>query len=192
MTAKTFASLSNPELLRMIKAGAIGVLPTDTVYGLVAQANNDQALERFYKAKQRGNEPGTIIGASVDQFVAMGFPADALKLAARYWPETVSVVIDASDVAHMLKQHRSSLALRIPAPRELRSLLDKSGPLMTTSANPPGEPIAHTIEEAKEYFGDTIDFYVGTNYIDYSSSTIVGIDAEGNTTTYRQGSAIIQ
>jgi tRNA A37 threonylcarbamoyladenosine synthetase subunit TsaC/SUA5/YrdC len=51
-------------------------------------------------------------------------------------------------------------AVRIPDNIELLTLLDKTGPLQTTSANPPGEPTANSIEEAKAYFGDQVDFYI--------------------------------
>ena len=189
--SRTFTSLSDPELIRIINNGAIGVLATDTVYGLVAQASSHSALERFYSAKPRHYEPGTIIGASIEQFLKIGFSLTSLQIAAQYWPGAVSVVLDAQDVANSLKHHRDSLAVRIPEPIELQALLTSTGPLMTTSANAPGEPTAHTTDEAKDYFGDTVDFYVDSGPIDNPPSTILGIDSNHKITVFRQGSVPI-
>ncbi len=185
---KHFHSVTDPELIDLLRRGAIGVLPTDTVYGLVAPARDKSAVSRMYAVKERPSQPGTTIGASIGQFEQLGFPYTPLAAANHYWPAPLSVVIDAAHVPAYLKVDRESLPVRIPDAPELLDLLSKVGALMTTSANHPGVPTATTIQAAIDYFGDTVDFYVDAGDLgDRPPSTIIGFDADGQITIYRDG-----
>ncbi len=164
----------NTELAERIKAGAVGVIPTDTVYGVVASARNPEAVERLYKLKSRENKPGTIIAASIDQLVELGIKRRYLKAVEQFWPGSVSVEIP----HHLDYLHQSTgrQAFRIPDDKELLELLEQTGPLQTTSANLPGEPPATTAAEAKKYFGDSVDFYVdGGDLSGRKPSTIIKV-----------------
>lgn len=159
------------------KPGSVGVIPTDTVYGLVARAADQQAVECLYGLKQRETKPGTIIAASLEQLEGLGLKHRYLKAVEQFWPGAVSVIIPCSD-PQLAYLHRGklSLAVRIPADTNLRKLLEKTGPLVTTSANPPGEATATTISQAKDYFGKTVDFYIdGGDLSNRAPSTIVRI-----------------
>ena len=185
---KVFTSVTSPRLIKMIKAGAIGVIPTDTVYGLVAKASKRTAIERMYKVKERPHKAGTIIGASISQFKDLGFPYEPLRAANHYWPASLSVVVDASNVADYLKADRDALPVRIPDSPKLLKLLSVTGPLMTSSANHPGAPTATTIKQAMAYFDDDIDFYVDAGDLgDWPPSTIIGFDDAGEIIVHRQG-----
>jgi tRNA A37 threonylcarbamoyladenosine synthetase subunit TsaC/SUA5/YrdC len=75
-----------------------------------------------------------------------------------------------------LHQGVGSLAMRIPRNDKLQALLEKTGPLLTSSANPPGDPPATTITAAKEYFGDSVDFYLdGGDLTGHQASTIIRV-----------------
>lgn len=140
--------------------GAIGVIPTDTVYGLAARAADEAAAARLYALKRRDDKPGTLIAADIGQLEDLGLKHRYLKAVEQFWPGAVSVVIPASDPAlKYLHRGKMSLAVRIPAGEELHKLLKKTGPLLTSSANPPGESPAATIAQAREYFGAEVDFY---------------------------------
>lgn len=155
---QTFTSLSDPEVIQRLRNGGVAVIPTDTVYGLVCLAANRDAVERLYALKDRERKPGTIIAATTDQFAEIGIPKRYVVGAERYWPGAVSVETPHS-IAY-LHQGTGRQALRIPDDTSLLVLLAKVGALQTTSANKPGEPVAETIEAAKAYFGDSVDFYV--------------------------------
>jgi L-threonylcarbamoyladenylate synthase len=158
----------------LLKPGAIGVIATDTVYGIVARAADPLAVERLYKLKRRDHKPGTIIAASIDQLVELGIPRRYLKAVEQFWPGAVSVEIP-HRIAY-LHQNTGRQAFRIPDDKDLLALLNKTGPLQTSSANHPGEPPANTITEAKHYFGDSVDFYVdGGNLSKRQASTIIRI-----------------
>ena len=190
--AEIFTSLGDKELTEMLKSGAIGVIPTDTVYGLVARADDPEAIERMYNVKARPNQAGTLIAASTEQLVSLGFPSSALDYANHYWPASLSVVIDATEVANYLKKDRNSLPVRIPDSPQLLDLLSRTGPLMTTSANPPGESTATNIRQAMEYFGDSVDFYVDIGDLGQRPpSTIVSFDEHGKAIVHRDGAVKI-
>lgn len=164
------------DIPKLLKDGKIGVLPTDTVYGLVCRAADQAAVERLYKLKQREQKPGTIIAASVEQLVELGLKARYLKAVESYWPNSITIIIPTGfDLPH-LHQGKGALAVRIPKSSDFTKLLEKTGPLLTSSANHPGEKPANTIQEAKQYFGDQVDFYVdGGDLSDRQASTIIRV-----------------
>lgn len=159
------------------KQGAIGVIPTDTVYGVVARATDHEAVTRLYELKKRDSKPGTVIAADIGQLEELGLKHRYLKAVEQFWPGAVSVVIPASDPdLEYLHRGRMSLAVRVPAGKELQSLLKKTGPLLTSSANRSGEPPAATIAQARKYFDDKVDFYVdGGDLSGRQPSTVIRI-----------------
>ncbi len=184
--SQRFNSVVDTGLVKLLHNGAVGVIPTDTVYGLVARACDQQAIERLYNVKKRPNQPGTVIAHSIDDLALLGLDRRELSRAAVYWPDSVSVIVDATHVASYLKRTRISLAVRIPRDPLLQRLLAQTGPLMTTSANKPGLPTSTSIAEAEAYFGETIDFYVDVGYVGGDNpSKIVGFDSKGNLTVFR-------
>jgi tRNA A37 threonylcarbamoyladenosine synthetase subunit TsaC/SUA5/YrdC len=89
--AAYYASLSDPQLVALINAGAIGIIPTDTVYGLVGRADHPEAIAKLYHVKDREQAPGTIIAHSVDTLSALGFPLASLSRATRHWQAFTSL-----------------------------------------------------------------------------------------------------
>lgn len=171
----------------LLEAGAVGVLPTDTIYGLAARALDQKAVARLYALKNRRNKPGTVIASGLDQLIGLGLNARQLKEAERFWPGPVSVIIDCpSKNLEYLRVGSKSLAVRIPKDEKLRHVLEKTGPLLTTSANTPDDPPSNTIEEAKSYFGDKVDFYIdGGNLSSRKPSKIITINDLGQVTVLR-------
>ena len=187
-----FTSVDNDELINILNGGGIGVLPTDTVYGLVARAADPAAIQKRYDTKKRASQPGTLIASSINDLAKLGLDSRQLSLAAKFWPGQISVVVNADNVATYLKQTRDNLAVRIPDDPSLSRLLARTGPLMTTSANVPGQPISSTIAEAKAYFGDKVDFYVdGGTITNNQPSTIIGLDEHASIIIFRRGTVDI-
>jgi L-threonylcarbamoyladenylate synthase len=171
---KILHAVDNPEVTTLLLSGAVGVLPTDTVYGLVCRAADTVAVERLYKLKSREHKPGTIIAATIDQLVDLGLKARYLKAVVQFWPGAISVQIPHQ--IDYLNLGTGRQAVRIPDDNKLQKLLLKTGPLQTTSANLPGEPVAGTVKEAQDYFDDRIDFYVdGGDLSNRAPSTILRI-----------------
>lgn len=171
----------------LLPDGKVGVMPTDTVYGLVASAADRQAVERFYALKNREQKPGTLIAAHIDQLLQLGVDQHDIDTVSQWWPNPLSAVlrVNSNDYLH---QGVGTLAMRVVADETIRRLLESTGPLITSSANQPGEPPATTVDDAFAYFGDTIDFYVDGGLIDSAlPSTIIRPGASG-IEILRQGS----
>lgn len=181
-----FDSLQDNQLVAAIKGGAVGIIPTDTVYGIVCAANDSQAVVRLYALKDREQKPGTIIAANVTQILGLGIHPAYLSIVDKFWPGPVSVETPHSIV--YLHQGTGRQAIRIPDDERLRTFLEKTGPLQTTSANQPGKPHANTVAEALEYFDNRVDFYVdGGDTTGSEPSTIIRITDDGTVEVIRQG-----
>ncbi len=186
---KIFSDLADPQIAQLLNQGMIGVVPTDTVYGLVARAQSRGAVERLYSLKPRELAPGTMIGASINQLASVGLEVSNLNKIDHLWPSSTSVVIDAQSSPQFLRHNRTALPVRIPDYPEITKLAEQTGPLMTTSANPAAAPTSTSIQMAIDYFGDTVDFYVdGGDLSGRAPSTIIGFDENGEVIVYRQGS----
>ncbi len=184
-------------------AGGVGVLPTDTIYGLVARALDSKAVERVYEVRRRRpDKPCIILIADAADLTLFGIKTDEaingiLKLV---WPGPVSVVLpcEKSEFSY-LHRGTKTLAFRLPANEQLQAILRKTGPLIAPSANPEGQKPAATIAEAKVYFEDTVDFYVpakdlATAGVDEplvgAPSTVVAIE-NGKVVILRQGGTVL-
>jgi L-threonylcarbamoyladenylate synthase len=161
----------------LANSGAVAVIATDTVYGVVSRAQDSSAVANLYALKHREGKPGTLIAASIEQLEALGLKRRYLKAVEQFWPGAVSVIIPCADPAlEYLHQGKMSLAVRIPEPVALRALLEVTGPLLTSSANHPKEPSATTIEEARNYFNDEVSAYFdGGDLSSHKPSTIIKI-----------------
>lgn len=187
-----FHSLHDPELVALLKSDAIGVLPTDTLYGVVARAASPTAVERLYALKHREKKPGTTIAATAEQLIELGIDAEMVHNVAKYWPASLSIVMPLGNDLEHLHQGMGESPFRVVADESLQMLLRQTGPLMTSSANLPGEPPAQDIAEAQAYFGEHVDFYVDGGYIgDRQPSTIAQYN-NGKLTILRQGAVQIK
>ncbi len=206
--------VSFAEAAPFLKNGEIGVIPTDTLYGLVASALDMDAVERVYRVRGREKgkpcivlipeisdidrlfcHPELVEGSSLssaDSSVRRLSRNDKNnEMLGRVWPGKVSVIFSCSDTkwAH-LHRGTGTIAFRVPEKSDLRELLRNVGPLIAPSANPQGMPPAKTIEEAEEYFGSDADFYVDAGTLDSEPSTVVKIE-NGKLVIVRQGAVKI-
>lgn len=183
--------MNESELVTQIKAGAVGVLPTDTVYGLVCSADNEESVQRLYLLKSREMKPGTLVAANIDQLVQLSIPRRYLTAVEQYWPGPISIVVPLGLKLPYLHQGKGSIAIRVPSDVQFRRLLEQTGPLLTSSANQPGQPPATTEAEARQYFHERADFYVdGGNLAGKQPSTIIRV-VDDAVEVLRQGAVII-
>ncbi|PIR87593.1 MAG: threonylcarbamoyl-AMP synthase [Candidatus Harrisonbacteria bacterium CG10_big_fil_rev_8_21_14_0_10_45_28] len=159
--------ITQEQVVNILKNGGVGILATDTIYGLVGSALNKQTVSRILKIKERAPEKTFIVLInSLDELALFGVEMnkEIEKTLKRFWPGKVSVVLPISPSAgynkyFYLHQGKQELAFRLPAKPMLRAILRKTGPLVAPSANPTGKIPATNIKEAEAYFGDQIDFY---------------------------------
>jgi tRNA threonylcarbamoyl adenosine modification protein (Sua5/YciO/YrdC/YwlC family) len=148
--------------------GLVVGLPTDTVYGIGVDPEQEAALRRLYKVKGRPEEkPIPIRAASLSDAQGMGMiPASV----ARYWPATPRWIGDAA---------KDTVAIRVPDHPIALELLAKSGPLAVTSANRSGEPPAGDDTAARTALGDAVAVYLPGTGAGGAASTV--IDLTGRT-----------
>ena len=177
---KIFDSIEDSEIIQLINDGHIGVLPTDTVYGIVCKASNKESVNLLYETKRRGQtKPGTIIAANVNQLIELGFNKSDLSQSKRFLNLGISVIMGMDSSKSYLNFQANTQAARIIKSGLLHQLLEKTGPLLTSSANNPGESPVKSVKEAVEVFGDRIEFYVDGGEMNISPSTILKINNNG-------------
>lgn len=180
---------TNSKLIDILTHDGVCVIPTDTVYGVVARLDSSLAVAKIYDVKHRDlHKPvGTILAASLDQIAPLTTP-ETLDAAAAYWPGPVSVIVPTSDHYNYAHKGAMSLAVRIPADQKLRALIEQTGPLASSSANLQEQPPATTIDEARAYFGDTVPLYIdGGDLSNRTPSRIVRVNTDGSLATIREG-----
>lgn len=185
-------TLKDKHLAHLLNSSAIGILPTDTLYGLVCQASDVSAVRRLYDLKNRDKKPGTVIASSIDQLIDLGIKKRYLSAVADYWPGPISIVLptDNQNLTY-LDQGMGTIAARVVSDDDLIELLDSTGPLLTSSANMPGKEPANNISEAQKYFGNKVDFYAdGGDYSNKLPSTIIWV-IDDEVVVLRQGAGKI-
>lgn len=152
------------EAVHVVGRGGLVVLPTDTVYGLGADAFSPQAVAALLAAKGRGRQmppPVLIAGLGTLDGLALDVPTAARALAAAFWPGALTLVVRAQpSLAWDLGETGGTVALRVPDHPVAIELLARTGPLAVSSANRTGMPAATTAEQAAEQLGDAVELYL--------------------------------
>lgn len=166
--------------IKILKNDGVGVIPTDTLYGLVGSAFSKKAINRIYKIKNRGKEKKLIVLISsikdLEKF-DIKIDKEQAKILKKFWPGKVSIILN-------------NIAFRFPKKKSLLEILRKTGPLVAPSVNKEGEKPAEIISEAKEYFGTNVDYYVNGGRRKGEPSTLIRIK-DGKIEILRQGTVKI-
>lgn len=175
---------------KIIKEEGVGILPTDTLYGVVGSAFSKKAVTRIYKLRKRNlKKPLIILIHALADIDLFGITPDAKdkKILRALWPGKVSVIVPCKRKKFAyLHRGTNALAFRVPASSALRRFLKKTGPLVAPSANPEGEPPAKTVAEAEKYFGNAVDFYINRGCLASQPSTLVAFE-NGRISVVRKG-----
>jgi len=182
-------------IIPRLNAGQVGMIPTDTLYGLSCQALNKTAVEEIYKIKRRDdNKPFIVLIDSLASIKDFGISlTEAQKIfLEKNWPNKLTVVLKCKSAQYeYIHRGKYSIGFRLPDDVWLKKLINQTGPLVSTTVNISGEPAINTINEAVNLFGVTIDFYVDAGTLELQPSTIIELDIEGKFTVLRQGSVIV-
>lgn len=186
MTYKTYSF--DDEIVRRLGQGGIGLLPSDTIYGLSGRALDEAAVIKIRRIKGRDNQkPFIVLISDLRMLDLLSIPPEQAETFERYWPGPLSVVFQAPGAPDWLRAPDGSLAVRLPDYPELTALIDKAGPLISTSANLQAQDPVKNVREAEGLFGDELDFYVDAGELDIPPSTLARIE-NGKLKVIRQGS----
>ncbi|GAA1525071.1 L-threonylcarbamoyladenylate synthase [Nocardioides humi] len=145
---------------RAVRLGRLVVIPTDTVYGVGADAFDPEAVARLLAAKGRGREmpPPVLVGTKGTlEALATRVPSYVAPLVERFWPGALTIVCHQQPSLQWdLGETRGTVAIRMPDHVLARELLDRTGPLAVSSANLSGSPAALDADAALEMLGEAV------------------------------------
>ncbi len=177
-----------------VEAGDCIVLPTDTVYGIGADAFSADAVQRLLDAKGRGRDmpPPVLIGdPSLIRALATDVPDTARDLVAAHWPGPLTVICKIQPSLRMdLGDNEGTIALRVPDHELAREILRRTGPMAVSSANLSGRPAALTCDDAVDQLGDRVSVYLDGGQLSASGgapSTIVDFTQHDHGEVLRRG-----
>jgi L-threonylcarbamoyladenylate synthase len=178
--------------VQVLKGGDVIVFPTETLYGLGADALNDAAVEKVFQLKGRDPRnpiPVLVADQKMLHTLVAKKPTVAQKLMDRYWPGPLTLVLPGrKNIPKPLCNPTGGVGVRISS-QPIAALLIKGlgRPLTATSANPSGKEPARTLQEAKTYFADRVELFVdGGTLTSKSGSTVVEV-IEDNVKVVREG-----
>ncbi|MFU8945749.1 L-threonylcarbamoyladenylate synthase [Mycetocola zhadangensis] len=179
-----------------LRRGELVVIPTDTVYGIAADAFSPKAVQRLLDAKGRTRQsPPPVLVPTVETLEALAavIPDAVRKLVEAFWPGGLTIVLPAQpSLAWDLGDTDGTVAVRMPDNRIALELLSETGPLAVSSANLTGQPAATTAVEAEAMLGDSAEVYLDGGQSTSVSSTIVDatrlIAPGGTLSILREGS----
>lgn len=149
-----------PEIIQLLRNGKIGIIRTDTLYGIVARADMKASVERVFAIKHRNEAKSPIVLiSSLSQLFDL-YDGSILDRLNSLWPGKISIILPSGNAPRWIERGNKSVAYRLPEGEALQELVNITGPLIAPSANPEGDAPAMTIDEAVNYFGDNVDFYV--------------------------------
>jgi len=171
------------EAVQILKKGGVIVLPTDTVYGLGADAFNSKAVDRIYEIKNRPRHlPLPLLLSDVSQItmIAESVPEVGWFLASRFWPGGLTLVLPKIASLPSYLTRGPTIAVRIPNHPICLALIEGLGrPIIGTSANISGRPSCLTTDEVKQQLGDKVDLIIdGGKCPGGGESTIVDVTGE--------------
>lgn len=167
-----------------LREGGLIVLPTDTVYGIAADAFDPDSVRALLAAKGRGRQmPPPVLVASVAMLDVLGTEISpyARALAEAFWPGALTLIVRAQpSLVWDLGETRGTVALRMPDHEVALELLGSTGPLAVSSANRTGLPAATTAAGARDQLGARVNLYLEDGESPGGvASTIVDVTGEG-------------
>lgn len=157
-----------------VQRGALVVLPTDTVYGIGADAFDHRAVQALLDAKGRGREmppPVLVSAATTLDALATKVPSYVAALTEAFWPGPLTLVCEQQpSLTWDLGETRGTVAVRMPDHEIAREILERTGPLAVSSANKTGMPAATDADQAEQMLGDEVAVIVDAGPVGESSS----------------------
>jgi L-threonylcarbamoyladenylate synthase len=166
-----------------VQRGQLVVLPTDTVYGIGADAFSPEAVKRLLAAKGRGRDmppPVLVSAATTLDALAVGVPSYARALTQALWPGPLTLVCrQQPSLQWDLGDTRGTVAVRMPDHEVAIELLSRTGPLAVSSANKSGLPAATNADAAESMLGDDVEVLLDAGETsDEVPSTIVDVTGD--------------
>jgi L-threonylcarbamoyladenylate synthase len=176
-------TLSFDETLRALLDGDVVAVPTDTVYGVAARLENPAAVQRLFAVKSRPTDVAlpVLIGSARDALLLTPWWGDdAQRLADRYWPGALTIIVEAPLPLAQLIGALDTVGLRSPRHEQLAALIGHCGPLVVTSANQHGQaPCVSADDVRATQWAAPVAGVLDAGVCDAPVSTVVQIAPDG-------------
>ena len=171
--------------------GKVIAYPTDTAFGIGAMIDDLEAINKIYKLKKRSSDkPLAILASKVEDILPyIEMPSEAIfNIMKKYWPGALTIIFKKKhSISSQVVSKIDTIAFRIPNNAITLNILEKTGPLATTSVNISGDNPINTYQEIDKLFGDKIDYLLVKNVNSSNiSSTIIDV-SDNHLKIVRQG-----
>lgn len=180
-------------IVEIIKRGGLVIIPTDTVYGIIGDATNEDTIRRVFEIKKRDfNKPLLMLVNSVDMLENYVSNVSDLeyKIIDEYWPGPLTIVFKKNDnVSDLLTARKDTIGVRYPNNKMLLDIISKVGrPLLSTSVNISGNPNITDVKNIEDEIANSVDFIMDGGVCNNLPSTIV--ECKGNDVVVLRNGAI--
>ncbi len=167
------------ELINIFSSGKIAILPSDTVYGIFADATNEEAIRRVDEAKG-SNKPHLMVVSSIDMLKEYVSEIDDLqeKIIKKYWPNTLTILFKKNDkISDELTKGSPLVGVRMPNNKFLLDLLNEYGkPLLSSSANITNEKVITNVNMLDDRLKSKIDYIYDAGDLSDIASTLIKVE----------------
>ena len=179
------------EIIQTIKDGGVVIMPTDTIYGIIADATNELAIKKVYELKKRDSKkPMLMLINGVDMLEKYTCCINDIerKLIDKFWPGPLTIIFKKKGISDLLTGGLDTIGVRFPKNELLIDIMNEINvPLLSTSVNISGESSVYDVNQLSDEIKKNVDFIYDNGVCKGEASSIVKID-EGNILVLREGS----
>lgn len=167
-------------LTNILKDGKLAIIPTDTIYGLIADATKEDAIKKVYEAKKREKKkPLIILVSSISMLKEYVSEISILEnsLIQEFWPGPLTIIFKKKNLSDTLTGGRKEIAVRLPNNHDLLKLIEKlNHPIIATSANLSGEKAITNISLLKSEIREKVSYIYDVGTMNEVASTLIKVE----------------
>ena len=180
------------DIIKTLKDGKLVIIPTDTIYGIIGDANNEYVINKLYEVKERPHDKPLLIlvsNLSMLHELVTEIPKETEKIIKKFWPGPLTILFKkSSKVSDTLTANSSLVAIRMPNDKRLLNIMNHlNRPLISTSANISSHDAITNPNQLEEKMKEKIDLIVDEGTVNNEASTLITI-VNGKIEILREGS----
>lgn len=180
------------EIIKTLKDGKLVIMPTDTIYGIIGDATNEDVINKVYEVKERPHDKPLLIlvsNLSMLHELVTEIPKETEKIINKFWPGPLTILFKkSSKVSDALTANSSLVAIRMPNDKRLLNIMNHlNRPLISTSANISSYDAITNPNQLEEKMKEKIDLIVDEGTVNNEASTLITI-VNGKIEILREGS----
>ena len=180
------------DIIKTLKDGRLVIMPTDTIYGIIGDATNEDVINKVYEVKERPHDKPLLIlvsNLSMLHELVTEIPKETEKIIKKFWPGPLTILFKkSSKVSDTLTANSALVAIRMPNDKRLLNIMNHlNRPLISTSANISSHDAITNPNQLEEKMKENIDLIVDEGTVNNEASTLITI-VNGKIEILREGS----